>query len=137
MGVSVEGGRSRSVDAETNLIPFIDVMSCLVAFLLLTAAWTSAAQLKVGTRAGERSELLPATPAPAVVVTRDALFVEDTRIDGRDYAALARALDDLEARGRGDTLDVRADPGVAFQDVVTTMDVAITHGFPDVRYGVK
>ena len=136
MGVSFETGRARSVDAETNLVPFIDVMSCLVAFLLLTAAWTHTAQLKVATRAGERPGGVP-RPTPAIVLTREAVFVQDRRIEGRDYEALGRAIDALAERGDGPTVDVRADPGVAYQDVVATMDLAIAHGFADVRYGVR
>src|SRR5688572_21205046 len=48
MGVSVEGGGGgKSVDVDINLVPFIDLMSCLVAFLLVTAVWTNLAQINI------------------------------------------------------------------------------------------
>src|SRR5688572_19572181 len=50
MGVSVDtggGGGRKSVDAHIELVPFIDMMSCMVAFLLISAVWTNLAQLNV------------------------------------------------------------------------------------------
>ena len=44
----LRGARGRKpVDVDLNLIPFIDVMSVLVAFLLLTAVWTNLAQINI------------------------------------------------------------------------------------------
>lgn len=43
-GVSVdEGGKGgrRSLDSEINMIPMIDLLMCLIAFLLLTAVWST------------------------------------------------------------------------------------------------
>jgi hypothetical protein len=41
-GISVGGGKSgrRTLDHALPLVPFIDFMVCLIAFLMLTAAWT-------------------------------------------------------------------------------------------------
>jgi len=41
-GISVGAGRSgrRALDQALPLVPFIDFMVCLIAFLMLTAAWT-------------------------------------------------------------------------------------------------
>jgi biopolymer transport protein ExbD len=47
-GVSVdEGGKGgrRSLDAEINMIPMIDLLMCLIAFLLLTAVWSTMARV--------------------------------------------------------------------------------------------
>jgi biopolymer transport protein ExbD len=40
------GGR-RPVDAEINLVPFIDLLCSLIAFLLLTAVWAQVASLEL------------------------------------------------------------------------------------------
>ena len=41
MGVSLPGGGGkRGVDFDINLVPFIDLLSCLISFLLVTAVWT-------------------------------------------------------------------------------------------------
>ena len=48
MGASVgtgEGGKS--VNVELNIVPFIDLMSCLTAFLLVTAVWVNIAQINI------------------------------------------------------------------------------------------
>ena len=41
------GGGKKSVDAHINLVPFIDLMTVLIAFLLITAVWTNIAQMNV------------------------------------------------------------------------------------------
>lgn len=47
-GVSVDsggkGGR-RAVDSEVNMIPMIDLLVCCIAFLLITAVWSSMARI--------------------------------------------------------------------------------------------
>lgn len=49
------GGR-RSLDAEINLVPFIDLLSVCICFLLMTAVWTQISTVQVkqshGTEAG-------------------------------------------------------------------------------------
>jgi uncharacterized membrane protein len=40
MSVSAKGGR-RPVDAAINLVPFIDLLSCCISFLLITAVWVN------------------------------------------------------------------------------------------------
>lgn len=46
-GISVGGSKHgrRSVDHELPLVPFIDFMICLIAFLLVTAAWTQMSRI--------------------------------------------------------------------------------------------
>jgi biopolymer transport protein ExbD len=43
-------GRSRSVDHELPLVPFIDFLLCLIAFLLVTAVWSQMARLPADAR---------------------------------------------------------------------------------------
>ena len=45
---SGKGGK-KSMDSEINLVPFIDLLSCLISFLIVTAVWTQIAALKVAT----------------------------------------------------------------------------------------
>ncbi len=48
MGVSLPGGGGkRGVDFDINLVPFIDLLSCLISFLLVTAVWTQVSQIDV------------------------------------------------------------------------------------------
>lgn len=41
------GGRHRSLDAEVNLVPFIDLLSMCICFLLMTAVWTQLGSVQV------------------------------------------------------------------------------------------
>ncbi|NUN04767.1 MAG: biopolymer transporter ExbD [Bdellovibrio sp.] len=58
------GGRQRSI--ELNLVPFIDLMSVLITFLLITAVWTQVSMIQIGSSLyGKKSESQPApTPPP-------------------------------------------------------------------------
>jgi biopolymer transport protein ExbD len=122
-----EGGGRKSVDTDLNLVPFIDVMSCLTAFLLITAVWTNVAGLDAGARGGERA----GPPAGArderlaVLIQPDATWVARPggslrRLEARDWVGLDLALGVHE----GVLVEIAAEPGVAFQDIVTTMEVA-------------
>lgn len=47
MGASMPGG-GKSANAELNLVPFIDLFSALICFLLMTAAWNSLETIDTG-----------------------------------------------------------------------------------------
>ena len=40
-------GGKKPLDAAMNLIPFIDLLSCCISFLLITAVWTQMARMNV------------------------------------------------------------------------------------------
>src|SRR5256714_13172324 len=47
MAASIGTGDKKSVNVEINIVPFIDLMSCLTAFLLVTAVWVNIAQINI------------------------------------------------------------------------------------------
>ena len=47
MGASLGTDQAGSVDVELNVVPFIDLMSCLTAFLLVTAVWSQFKQISI------------------------------------------------------------------------------------------
>jgi len=47
MGAAPGTESKGSVNVELNIVPFIDLMSCLTAFLLVTAVWVNISQLDV------------------------------------------------------------------------------------------
>ena len=61
-----EGGkRGRSVAVELNLVPFIDLMSVLITFLLITAVWTQVSMIQIGSSLyGQRNENQPPPEPP-------------------------------------------------------------------------
>ena len=38
------GGGKKAIDFDINLVPFIDLMSAMISFLLITAVWTQVAK---------------------------------------------------------------------------------------------
>jgi len=49
MAVSIDGGggdRKKPLHAELNLVPYIDLLTCMVSFLLITAVWSQLARLE-------------------------------------------------------------------------------------------
>lgn len=56
--VSDSGGKGRrAVSADLNLVPFIDLMSVLITFLLITAVWTQISMMQIGSSIyGRKSE---------------------------------------------------------------------------------
>lgn len=44
-----ESGTGRKKNFEPNLVPFIDLMSVLITFLLISAVWTQVSMIQIGT----------------------------------------------------------------------------------------
>lgn len=150
MAVVVDGGagdRKKPLSAELNLVPYIDLLTCMVAFLLITAVWTQLARLEVQQKGqGE-------VDSPAVVdELRIAVAVHDggfnlvvgqnqkpipLKPDGAggrlDYARLEDELRSVK-RQHPDKSDVQILSGdsMVFDTLVKTMDVVMSAGFPAV-----
>src|SRR6266540_4281564 len=100
MGVNVESGNKggkKPLDADLNLVPYIDLLTCMVAFLLITAVWTQLARLEVMQKGqGGETEGKPPETKIAVVVHADGftLIVDDDQkplprqATGLDYPRL-------------------------------------------------
>jgi len=51
-------GKKKALDSVVNVVPFIDLLSCCLAFLLITAVWTQVGKLQVA-QAGGQGEPTP------------------------------------------------------------------------------
>ena len=143
MAVSIdsEGKRGRKdVNGELLLVPYIDLLTCMIAFLLITAVWTQMARLEVRQRGqgGDESGEPPETKI-GVVVHQDGFSVvvdqEQHPIPQRtgdfDYAALGIELKRLKALYPDKTdLQVSSADAIKFDTLVKTMDAAMASGFP-------
>jgi biopolymer transport protein ExbD len=148
MSISIEtaGGKRKPVDAELNLIPFIDLLVCCVCFLLITAVWIQLARIDATAggpsgRAG-RPPLNP-PPAPVTVLVEEA---GHTVLAGRERLAIPRqgALYDFEAlRQRlnelrrhhdiSDKITITAADGIPYRQLVRTIDTALIARFAHIR----
>jgi biopolymer transport protein TolR len=45
-------GKKKSLDAQINLVPFIDLMAVTISFLIMTAVWTQIGRLQVSQAGG-------------------------------------------------------------------------------------
>ena len=60
MGTPASDGGKKPVDADLNLVPFIDLLVCCICFLLITAVWTQMAAVKSAQQApGTQGQTAP------------------------------------------------------------------------------
>ncbi|MCB0421860.1 MAG: biopolymer transporter ExbD [Bdellovibrionales bacterium] len=59
----------RTVNMDVNIVPFIDLMSVLVIFLLITAVWSQVSMIQIGSSIyGKRTEAEDSPPPPRAEV---------------------------------------------------------------------
>jgi biopolymer transport protein TolR len=147
MGVSVdEGGKGgkKPLNADLNLVPYIDLLTCMVAFLLITAVWSQLARLEAHQKgqgqAGEDTP--PEKQFKLVVVVNDEGFnvVADQdqqpipkRGTEYDYEKLGAELKKLkDSHPDKNDVQVASEDQIKFEILVKTMDTALTSRFPDI-----
>lgn len=142
------GGSGRRTSLELNLVPFIDLMSVLITFLLITAVWTQVSMIQIGSsiyskKSGEST--VPLTPdmdkVVRVDIRQDGYFVtigRDRKLIPRqgetfDVASLKEMLDRAKLLFP-DKLDamVAMDDNLAFDHLINGMDVILKAGFPKI-----
>ena len=159
MGASIDtGGNKKSFDVELNIVPFIDLMSCLTAFLLVTAVWVNIAQITITPKGKQRPDVAPPdTPIPviSVLLQPDVVYIGVGRTDksfpvtqakkGPDgeydwttfETDLAKLKAEEEFAERGD-IEIAAESTnpinpVTYDNVVHAMDIAVKVGFTQVN----
>ncbi|HVV16329.1 MAG TPA: biopolymer transporter ExbD [Polyangia bacterium] len=147
MGVSVDtGGKGgkKSVNADLNLVPYIDLLTCMVAFLLITAVWSQLARLEAHQKGqGQAGEDTPPEKVfKLVVLVNDSGFnlVADQdqqpipkKGDSYDYEKLGDELKKIKDTHADKTdIQVASDDSIHFEVLVKTMDTALSSRFPDI-----
>jgi biopolymer transport protein ExbD len=148
MGVSVDtGGKGgkKALNADLNLVPYIDLLTCMVAFLLITAVWSQLARLEAHQKGqGQAGEDTPPEKVfKLVVLVNDSGYnlVADQdqqpipkKGDGSyDLEKLASELKKIKDTHADKTdIQVASDDSIHFETLVKTMDVALTARFPDI-----
>ena len=153
MGAAVGTDEKGSVNVELNIIPFIDLMSCLTAFLLVTAVWVNIAQINIQpkgkTRDTSNVQKDDETVTLSVLVQADRIWIGLSRVnefqeipkkgDEHDWEKFETTLKEHKASAffadRTD-LEIAAESTttspVKYQDVIKAMDMALKVGFIDV-----
>jgi len=154
MGASIgTGDGKKSLNVELNIVPFIDLMSCLTAFLLVTAVWVNIAQINIQpkgkTRDTSNTVIDDDHPTLSVLVQADKIWVGVSRInefqqidkkgEEQDWDKFYSTLKeqkattffsdrtDIEVAGESTTTSP-----VNYKDIIHAMDIAVKVGFVDV-----
>jgi len=148
---SGKGGK-KALDAAINLVPFIDLLSCCLSFLLITAVWTQLARMDVTQKgqgaAGASDEKPPeATVQLTLFVDKDGYtFAKSTgettpiamKGEDYDYTRLADILKDAKtAYPDKNDITIKSDDTVLYDKIIKTMDVVISAKFSDVGLSDK
>ena len=153
MGAAIGTGDKKSLNVELNIVPFIDLMSCLTAFLLVTAVWVNIAQINIQPKGKTRDTANVQQDDEhvtlSVLVQADKIWVGLSRVNEfqeipnkgteRDWEKFETTLKEHKASAFfADRTDIEvaaesttAAP-VAYQDIIHAMDVAVKVGFIDV-----
>ncbi len=147
MGVSIQtggGGGKKPLNADLNLVPYIDLLTCMVAFLLITAVWTQLARLQASQKGqGQAGEETPPEQQVniVVVVNQDGYNL----VVGQDQTPIPKKGDQYDAEKLGNELKkvkdahpdkndvkVASEDQIKFETLVRTMDTVLTARFPDI-----
>lgn len=142
MGVSVEGGKGRgkSVVANLNLVPFIDLLSTLITFLIATAVWVELSSMPVDQALSDPNSPPPPPqdpppPPPLTVHVRaDGVWVGRKVEEGRNFSVVGESYDwaGVEKEIEGDRRQypdeeqvvLVTDDGVEYQHMIKALDLS-------------
>lgn len=151
-----DGDDDRSASVDLNIVPFIDLMSVCIIFLLITAVWSQVSMIQIGSSIyGKKSELEPAKPPPRaeipfrldvksegyhVVVGQKSVVIPKLNGD-YDYIKLVEELKTVK-----ELYPEKIDAVITMSDdleygfLIKGMDALLTSGFPEISVatgGVK
>jgi len=130
----------KSLEGELNLIPFIDLLSVCICFLLITAVWIEVGSMStkqaVGGQAAEDNQKKPTLwvfmqdAGQIVLDTRDAKIpsslskVKIQGVQGKpDFARISQMVEQLKATEPGlRTALIQPIAGSVYEDIVDLMD---------------
>lgn len=139
------GGGKRSVNAELNLVPYIDLLSTLICFLLITAVWQQISALTTnGSNASSSESAAP--PDPNHIDLSVSVFLDRVEatagknmqtianVGGEpNYEAINRVLEDWHQKWP-DRKDVtlHTDSQAPYKFLIHVMDTLAESDFTDV-----
>ncbi len=134
-------GKKKALDAVVNVVPFIDLLSCCLSFLLITAAWTQLSRLQVSHGGGTGCAVAPILLELSITERgfRLATGSSDAGVEipraglAYDLAALkARLARVREQHPDVEAITVAAEDDVAYDTLVATIDLCVASGLESV-----
>ncbi len=143
-----EGGGGRQTTVELNLVPFIDLMSVCIIFLLITAVWTQVSMIQIGSSIHAPQNPDSAPPPPK---KDDALI--RVNVDKRGYSvtvgprvvAIPKKNNDFDDEGlvqymknikekypKKDDVIIALLDDMTYENLIRGMDSIMLGGFPEI-----
>ena len=139
-----EGGSGKkSVDFQLNMVPFIDLLSVLISFLLMTSVWTQVAKIDVKQSPNQISDE-PQQEKPDEQKLNLTVLIKST---GYSVMAKSAVVKDIEKKGdaydstvlseglkqqrdlnpSNEELIVTCEDKIPYQEMITVMDIALEY----------
>ena len=127
-----DGGGKKSTNVEVNIVPFIDLMSVLIIFLLISAVWTQVSMIQLGNSVyGKKtSEERPKPPPKADVPFR--LDIQETGyriLLGKDFIPIPRVNKDFDNEALTAELVKIKELYNDKEDAIVTMDDSLEYKY--------
>jgi biopolymer transport protein ExbD len=142
------GNGRRQTSVDVNIVPFIDLMSVLIIFLLITAVWTQVSMIQIGSSVyGQKTSEQIVEPPPKVEVafrldvmpTGHRVIIGMDRIlvpkIGENFDLVKLKSELLKIKERyPDKVDaiVTMNDELAYVNLIDGMDALLTSGFPEI-----
>ena len=138
----------RSSNVDVNIVPFIDLMSVLIIFLLITAVWTQVSMIQIGSSVyGKRSSDQNVEPPPKAEIPfrLDVLPNGHRVVIGKSTIRVPKKSGDFDLEGLKtqlkrikDLYPDKVDAIVTMRDeleyvhLIDGMDALLVSGFPEI-----
>lgn len=145
-----EGGSGRETTIELNLVPFIDLMSVCIIFLLITAVWTQVSMIQIGSsiHAPKPPEESDQPPPPKDEAANIRLMVNQggytVSVSGRtvqipkkdgdfDDAGLVQYMKQIKEKfPKQETATIALLDEMTYENLIRGMDSLMLGGFPEI-----
>ena len=133
-------GGKKALDANINLIPYIDMLMTIMTFLMMTAVWTQIAMLEVQNASGGQEaqpapdDPLKAKPILVLLTDRGVKIQEEQNPDlkefpvqgeGFDFEGIKVELQRLKAaRPERQEVKIQSEDGVKYVNIAKVIDIA-------------
>jgi biopolymer transport protein TolR len=141
-----ESGNGRSANVDLNIVPFIDLMSVLITFLLITAVWSQVSMIQLGSSIhSQKQENQDPKPPPPLADIPLRLDVKDfgfRLVVGKDRTQIPKVGPDYDKAALLERLKkvketypekvdavITVDDEIAYEFLVLGMDVLMQSGF--------
>lgn len=133
-------GGKKALDVEFNLVPFIDLLSCCITFLLITAVWTQIAGLQVASSGGppEQQQKQENAIDVKLLLTEKGYSlsmagaqIDIPKLNGKDGAVYDKKLLDEKLKTlkaslpEQSAITVQPEDAVAYADLVEAVDTCL------------